>query len=90
MSFSSDVLSIERNGAVGTLWLDRPDKRNAMSPPLWKGLPEALAALTEDGEVRAIVLAGKGKSLCVGLDLMMLQAGGEGSLSGPLSGAQAN
>ena len=66
MSFSSDVLSIERNGAVGTLWLDRPDKRNAMSPALWKGLPEALAALTEDGEVRAIVLAGKGKIISAG------------------------
>ena len=90
MSFSSDVLSIERKGAVGTLWLDRAEKRNAMNPDMWKGFPEALAALTDDGEVRAIVLAGKGKSFCVGLDLMMLQSGGEGSLSSPLSGAQAN
>jgi enoyl-CoA hydratase len=90
MSFSSDVISIERKGTVGTLWLDRPEKRNAMSPPMWKGFPAALAALLEDGEVRAIVLAGKGKSFCVGLDLMMMQAGGEESLAGPLSGAEAN
>ncbi len=90
MSFSSEVLSIERKGAVGTLWLDRPDKRNAMSPPMWKGFPEALAALLEDGETRAIVLAGKGKSFCVGLDLMMFQSGGDESLADPLSGAQAN
>jgi enoyl-CoA hydratase len=90
MSFSSDVISIERKGTVGTLWLDRPEKRNAMSPPMWKGFPEALAALLEDGEVRAIVLAGKGKSFCVGLDLMMMQAGGEESLAGSLSGAEAN
>jgi enoyl-CoA hydratase len=90
MQFSSDVLSIERKGGVGTLWLDRPEKRNAMSPDLWKGLPDALAALTEDGGTRAIVLAGKGKSFCVGLDLMMLQAGGGSSLAGPLSGAEAN
>ena len=90
MSFSSDVLSIERKGTIGILWLDRPEKRNAMNPPLWKGLPEALAALTEDGEVRAIVLAGKGKSFCVGLDLAAFQGGGDENMASPLSGAQAN
>lgn len=89
MSFQSDVLSIERSGAVGTLWLDRPEKRNAMNEPLWRGLPDAIAALTQDGEVRAIVLAARGKSFCVGLDLAAFQ-GGEGSMSGPLSGATAN
>ena len=90
MSFSSDVLSIERKGTIGILWLDRPEKRNAMNPPLWKGLPDALAALTEDGEVRAIVLAGKGKSFCVGLDLAAFQGGGDDNMASPLSGAQAN
>ncbi len=89
MSFSSDVLSIERKGAVGTLWLDRPEKRNAMNSPMWTGFPEAIAALTEDGEIRAIVLAGRGKSFCVGLDLMALQ-GGFGGGGASLSGAQAN
>jgi len=88
MSFSSEVLSIERKGAVGTLWLDRPEKRNAMNSTMWTTFPEAIASLTEDGEVRAIVLAGKGKSFCVGLDLMALQSGGE--IGGALSGAEAN
>jgi enoyl-CoA hydratase len=68
LSFSSEVLSIETKSGVGTLWLDRPEKRNAMSPPMWKDLPGALSALCEDGETRAIILAGKGKSFCVGLD----------------------
>jgi enoyl-CoA hydratase len=91
MSFSSEALSIERKGTVGTLWFDRPEKRNAMNPPMWTGFPEALAELTADGEVRAIVLAGKGKSFCVGLDLTALQSGGNISGGGDaLSGAQAN
>ena len=91
MSFSSEVLSIETSGGVGTLWLDRPEKRNAMNPPMWKDLPGALAALSQDGETRAIVLAGKGKSFCVGLDLVVMGAGAEGAgLSQPLSGAEAN
>ena len=89
MDFSSDVITLERSGAVGTLWLDRPEKRNAMNPPMWRAFPDAIRALTEDGEVRAIVLAGKGKSFCVGLDLMALQ-GGEGSMAAPLTGATAN
>ncbi len=58
---------------------------------MWKNLPGALAALSSDGETRAIVLAGKGKSFCVGLDLVMMGAGGEGGgFSQPLSGAKAN
>ena len=35
MSFSSDVFSIERDGHVATLWLDRPEKRlGETHPPL--------------------------------------------------------
>ncbi|MFP6654000.1 MAG: enoyl-CoA hydratase-related protein, partial [Myxococcota bacterium] len=93
MAFSSEVLSIETKSGVGTLWLDRPEKRNAMSPPMWKDLPGALSALASDGETRAIILAGKGKSFCVGLDLVMMGAGASGDggeFAQPLSGAEAN
>ena len=38
-SFSSDVLTIEVDGHVATLWLDRPEKRNAMGPAFWADLP---------------------------------------------------
>jgi enoyl-CoA hydratase len=72
MSFSSNVLSIEKKGAVGTLWLDRPEKRNAMSSEMWTALPAAIAALGDDPEIRAVVLAGRGKSFCVGLDLAVM------------------
>ena len=70
MAFSSDVISIEKNGAVGTLWLDRPDKFNALSPAVWAAIPEALNALLADSEIRAIIFAGRGKHFCAGIDLM--------------------
>ncbi|MEM7411573.1 MAG: enoyl-CoA hydratase-related protein [Myxococcota bacterium] len=70
MDFASDTLSLEKRGPVGFLWLDRPEKRNALIREMWTGLPRALEALAADEEVRAIVLAGRGKSFCVGLDLM--------------------
>ena len=70
MAFSSDVVSIEKNGAVGTLWLDRPDKFNALSPAVWAAIPDALDALAADSEIRAIIFAGRGKHFCAGIDLL--------------------
>ena len=70
MAFSSDVVSIEKNGAVGTLWLERPDKFNALTPAVWAAIPDALNALVADSEIRAIIFAGRGKHFCAGIDLL--------------------
>jgi enoyl-CoA hydratase len=63
-------LTIERDGAVAVLWLDRPEKLNALHRPLWDSIPAAVAHLDADPEVRVIVLAGRGKAFCAGIDLM--------------------
>jgi enoyl-CoA hydratase len=70
MAFSSEVLSIEKQGAVGILWLDRADKYNALSTELWSALPDALSELSADNQVGAIVLAGRGDHFCAGIDLV--------------------
>ena len=70
MSFSSKVLSIEKKGQVGIVWLDREAKYNALSTELWSTIPHALDALCEGGEVGAIILAGRGKHFCAGIDLV--------------------
>ena len=69
MAFSSPVLTLERQAGVATLWLDRPEARNAMGPEFWSDLPRAMAHLGEDDDVRAVVLAGRGPHFSVGLDL---------------------
>lgn len=66
---NSEVLSVERDESVATLWLDRPEARNAMGPDLWADLPVAMGELSSDREVRAIVIAAKGPHFSVGLDL---------------------
>ena len=75
----SDVLSIERDGHVATLWLDRAEARNAMGPEFWAQLPVAMAELSDDRTVRAVVVAARGPHFSVGLDLKamagMLTAG---------------
>jgi enoyl-CoA hydratase len=64
-----EFFAIERHGDTATLWLNRPEKRNAMNRAFWNELPQAMAELREDESVRAIVLAGRGKDFTVGLDL---------------------
>jgi enoyl-CoA hydratase len=70
MAFSSEVLSIDKQGAVGMLWLDRADKFNALSTELWSALPDALNELAADTQIGAIILAGRGDHFCAGIDLV--------------------
>jgi enoyl-CoA hydratase len=79
-----DSLSIERDGGVAVLWLDRPEKLNALHRPLWDSIPAAVAHLDADTTVRVIVLAGRGKAFCAGIDLMDHAAAlaGGGAISG--------
>ena len=69
MSFSSDVLSIDKRDAVAIVWLDREEKYNAMSSSVWLAIPQALEEVVSDTNVGAIIIAGRGKHFCVGVDL---------------------
>jgi enoyl-CoA hydratase len=89
-SFHSDVLTLEVDGQVATLWLDRPEKRNAMGPAFWNDLPRAMAALGSDPDIRAVVVAAKGPHFSVGLDLVAMSGLAGPATSdngGPLSAA---
>ena len=72
MAFSSEVLTIEHDDHVAILWLDRPDKLNAMNLPFWEDIPKAMEELSNDGTVRAVIIAGRGRAFTVGIDLSLL------------------
>ncbi len=78
---TSQVFRIERDGHVATLWLDNPERRNAMGPAFWDGLPAIMQELSDDPGVRAVVVAAKGPHFTTGLDLKAFGAGvgGEGA-----------
>lgn len=57
---------------IGWLWLDRPEKLNALSADMWADIPMAMAELDASEGVRVIVVAGRGRSFTVGIDLAML------------------
>jgi len=66
----SDVIQVDIAGHTAVVWLDRPEKRNAMAPDFWVEFPEIMDALGNDPAVRVIVIAARGDSFTVGLDLM--------------------
>lgn len=70
----SEVLE-QRDGAVATLTLNRPERLNAISVPMLDLLSERLLACDRDPEVRAIVLTGAGRGFCAGLDLQDASSG---------------
>jgi enoyl-CoA hydratase len=76
------VITVEREGHVATLFLDRPEKRNAMGMPLFAELPAAFAELGTDRDVRAVVVAARGPHFSVGLDLNALAEVGGSSAGG--------
>jgi enoyl-CoA hydratase len=64
-----EQVTYERKGHVGSITLNRPEKRNALNPRVWDALDEAVAQAERDAGARVVLLRGKGKSFCAGLDL---------------------
>jgi enoyl-CoA hydratase len=71
MSDASSVFSMDDTSASGvvTLYLDRPDALNAMGSDFFDDLPGIMKAMGEDADVRAVVLAARGRAFSAGLDL---------------------
>jgi hypothetical protein len=63
------AVRVERDGAVVSVVLDRPDRHNALDVILRDGLVDALRAVAADPEVTSVVLRGDGPSFCSGGDL---------------------
>lgn len=63
---------VQTEGHIAHLKLNRPEKANAMDSYFWKELPQALAELDENSQIRVIVLYGEGKNFSSGIDLTML------------------
>ena len=59
-----DTLLVDIADGVAVVTLNRPSKRNAMSPTLHREMTQALAALRDDDAVRAVVFTGAGDFFC--------------------------
>lgn len=65
----ADVVRQERDGAVLRLWLNRPEKLNALNGAVLRALTGVVAELEDDHEIRVVVLRGEGRAFSAGADL---------------------
>ncbi len=65
---------VVKNPPLAWVWLNRPQKKNAMNPPAWRELPPIMADLDADDAVRAVIVAARGEAFCAGIDLMAMAA----------------
>jgi enoyl-CoA hydratase/carnithine racemase len=56
-----DTILVQRDGAIATVVLNRPQKLNALTKPMWRRLGEAVSELSADDSVRCVVLRGAGE-----------------------------
>ncbi len=66
----TDQILVQRDDTIATVTLNRPEKLNAMTKPMWRRLGEVMGELSADDQVRCIVVTGAGmKSFSPGNDI---------------------
>jgi enoyl-CoA hydratase/carnithine racemase len=66
----AETILVERDGPIATVVLNRPEKLNALTKPMWQALGDAVRELSADDGLRCIVLRGAGeKSFSPGNDI---------------------
>ncbi len=68
------VIKVHVHGPAGTIILNRPEKRNALSRELIAELKQALSDLHQERRVRAVIVTGAGSAFCAGMDLSEMAA----------------
>jgi len=66
---SDDLVTIEIDGGIADVRLNRQEKYNALSPAMFRAIIGAGEKLLEAKDVRAVVLSGNGRGFCAGLDM---------------------
>ena len=86
----TNLIEIEftHGGRVARLWLNRPEVHNALSGALLDQATQAMRGLGERGEVRAVVIGGRGPSFCAGADLGDMKASANASFEENLAEAK--
>ncbi len=60
---------VEKKPPLAWVYLNRPEKKNAMGPAAWSEPVAIFAELDRDPEIRVVIVAGKGSAFCAGIDL---------------------
>ena len=63
-----ETLAVEHEGAIARVWLDRPDRHNALNPLALEEIADAFRALRRRFDTTVVVLGGRGPSFSSGAD----------------------
>src|SRR5256885_7146630 len=66
---ATEHLTVEREGHTLVVTMNRPEAKNALSPPMLVGMADAWVEVDEDDDIRCAVLTGAGGAFCSGMDL---------------------
>ena len=69
MSYNFETVKVEIADKVAKVILNRPEKKNAMSPQMHRDMTAALSQLRYDDDVKGLVITGAGNSFCAAMDL---------------------
>ena len=76
---SDDFFSLQRDGAVAHLQLNRPERMNTMTPAFFPALRDAVRGLQDDAQTRALVISSTGRHFSAGMALEVFGGSSEGS-----------
>ncbi len=68
-----DFYLIEKKPPVAWIFMNTPEKKNALNMPAWKELPQVLEEIENDSKIKTAIIAGKGSAFSSGIDLKMVQ-----------------
>ncbi|CAB4618124.1 unannotated protein [freshwater metagenome] len=72
---ADEPIVVTRTDSVATIWLNRAEKRNAMSHEMWTALAQHCHLLAKDDDVRVLVVRGVGGHFCAGADISGFSGG---------------
>lgn len=75
-----ETLEIETDSAIGRIWLNRPQRLNALSTQLLEELADAARQFDANSEIRAVIVAGRGRAFSAGADLQGFPTLGDSAL----------
>src|ERR1700733_7815697 len=68
-AMADDILVQVDAAGIAVVTLNRPEKRNAVSLAMWRGLAEIFTGLGRRSDVRVVILTGAGGNFCGGADI---------------------
>jgi enoyl-CoA hydratase/carnithine racemase len=77
-----ETVELQRDGNVGWLHLNRPDKLNSFTIQMWQELRALGKELRDDAHLRALVVIGNGRAFSSGIDTSVFTGGSTDSIEG--------